>query len=105
MLNAVKTFLAEQHPTITRQIGDAVETLTKAEREDLLEEWARNLVSLFLDDLRRQRDALLAKSDWTQMPDASCDAKAWREYRQALRDLPDVVNDPTKPVQWPEPPK
>ena len=41
--------------------------------------------------LREERNRLLAESDWTQMPDAPLDARtrqAWREYRQALRDLP-----------------
>jgi|YNPBryunderm2012_1023409.scaffolds.fasta_scaffold62590_1 hypothetical protein len=41
--------------------------------------------------LREERNRLLAESDWTQMPDAPLDERtrqAWREYRQALRDLP-----------------
>lgn len=38
---------------------------------------------------RRQRDRLLAESDWTQLSDASPvgGARAWGVYRQALRDL------------------
>ena len=39
--------------------------------------------------LRRKRDQLLAESDWTQMPDVENEFKEkWKEYRQALRDLP-----------------
>jgi len=39
-------------------------------------------------DLRRQRDALLVETDWTQNRDVtlSNDAK-WKTYRQALRDI------------------
>lgn len=37
---------------------------------------------------RAHRNALLAASDWTQMPDAPVDAEAWRKYRQTLRDHP-----------------
>ena len=47
------------------------------------------LVSLNI--LRKQRNALLAESDWTQTADnaLSSDKKTeWETYRQALRDLP-----------------
>jgi len=59
--------------------------------------------------LRRERNAKLAKTDYTQMPDAPLtDAKKaeWATYRQALRDLPsqyttetniDNVVYPTRP--------
>jgi hypothetical protein len=50
--------------------------------------------------LRRRRDALLAQSDWTQVPDAPVDKVAWAEYRQALRNLPQTTADPTN-VDWP----
>lgn len=57
-----------------------------------------------LTDLRRERDRLLAASDYTQMPDAPLTAaqrNAWRSYRQSLRDLP--ATDPTSLV-WPTAP-
>jgi len=54
--------------------------------------------------LRSMRTALLAQSDWTQMPDAPVDQAAWREYRQALRDLPANTPDPRN-INWPEAPK
>ena len=38
--------------------------------------------------MRHHRDRLLAESDWTQLPDATCDRQAWATYRQALRDFP-----------------
>ena len=53
--------------------------------------------------LRTQRNALLAACDWTQLQDAHLSAEkksAWADYRQALRDLPDTVTDPTQ-VDWP----
>lgn len=34
------------------------------------------------------RNAELAATDWTQLPDAPADKAAWATYRQALRDLP-----------------
>lgn len=55
--------------------------------------------------LRSERDALLAASDWVMLPDApltGSQVAAWREYRQALRDLPDTP-DMALPVPPPTP--
>ena len=38
--------------------------------------------------MRLMRNGLLTASDWTQLPDATCDREAWATYRQALRDFP-----------------
>lgn len=54
--------------------------------------------------VRSRRAALLAESDWTQLPDVPLATKtAWAEYRQALRDVtqqPDPRN-----IIWPTPPQ
>ena len=47
--------------------------------------------------LRDERNILLAQSDWTQLPDAhntliNGTGDMWKDYRQALRDLPSVSN-------------
>lgn len=51
---------------------------------------------------RRQRDRLLAASDWTQLPDSPLfteDRMAWANYRKALRDLDMTGTDwPAQPV-------
>ena len=42
-------------------------------------------------NVRAERDALLAGSDWTQLPDAPLSAEekaAWTKYREDLRNLP-----------------
>jgi hypothetical protein len=55
------------------------------------------------EQIRAERDALLATSDWTQVADAPVDQAAWAVYRQALRDVtaqagfPDAVVWPVKP--------
>lgn len=52
--------------------------------------------------VRAERNAKLAASDWTQLPDAPVDAGAWAEYRQELRDVtsqPDPFN-----ITWPTEP-
>jgi len=59
-----------------------------------------------LNQLRIQRDKLIAQTDWTQVPDSpldTADKSAWQNYRQALRDITqtytslDDVVWPTKP--------
>lgn len=57
-----------------------------------------------LADLRVERNARLAASDWTQAPDApTANVAAWKVYRQALRDLPQRTVYPNAP-QWPTAP-
>lgn len=63
--------------------------------------------------LRNIRNTLLSDSDWTQLPDSPLSIEKqqeWQDYRQALRDLPDNIEDP-KPLvldlnhpSWPTPP-
>ena len=59
-----------------------------------------------LNQIRNERDALLAASDWTQLPDLALTPEelgAWRTYRQKLRDMTENIIDfnaivwPTKP--------
>lgn len=56
------------------------------------------------EEVRTQRDALLADSDWTQVSDAPVNHQAWAEYRQALRDLPQQAGFPTE-ITWPVKPE
>jgi hypothetical protein len=56
--------------------------------------------------MRNQRNALLSACDWTQMADSPCSPQLksnWATYRQALRDLPGSVQDPSQ-IVWPSPP-
>lgn len=55
------------------------------------------------EQIKLWRNARLAQTDWTQLPDAPVDKAAWATYRQALRDLPaqggtaDAAVFPTQP--------
>lgn len=41
------------------------------------------------DKVRKQRDLLIAETDWTQGRDfTAAFSNKWKPYRQALRDLP-----------------
>lgn len=52
------------------------------------------------DDVRQDRNALLAASDWAMAADATTDKAAWATYRQALRDVPQQAGFPSS-VVWP----
>ena len=59
-------------------------------------------------DLRLKRNALIAETDWTQLPDAALTAEQrneWATYRQALRDIFQHQPDATpETVVWPTSP-
>lgn len=50
--------------------------------------------------IRQQRDRLLAECDWRSLPDAPGDSDAWLDYRQKLRDLTEQAGFPEK-CDWP----
>lgn len=65
-----------------------------------------------LEAIRRRRNRALKTTDWTQAPDALTAAKRklWADHRQALRDLPGLVEKAVKAgkaaksVPFPKPP-
>lgn len=54
-------------------------------------------------EVRAERNAKLAQSDWTQVADAPVDKAAWATYRQALRDITVQPGFPWN-VTWPDDP-
>jgi len=59
---------------------------------------------LLWDNLRLKRNKALEASDWRALKDVTL-STVWRDYRQALRDLPqdnDTANDAAD--NWPEAP-
>lgn len=62
--------------------------------------WAAGAVTRQAAEVRKERDAKLAATDWRASSDVTLDT-AWRTYRQALRDvpsqLPGAVTWPTEP--------
>ena len=54
-----------------------------------------------LKDLRKERNKRLTDCDWVVTRATSTDTPVpdeWKTYMQALRDLPDVTEDPANPV-------
>jgi hypothetical protein len=65
----------------------------------------------FLGALRQMRDSLLTACDWTQLNDVRSIkgdywASQWSEYRQKLRDIPEIYKNTIdmNDVSWPTPP-
>jgi len=54
-------------------------------------------------EVRAERNAKLAATDWTQIADATVDKTAWAIYRQALRNVPTQAGFPNT-VVWPTQP-
>jgi hypothetical protein len=55
--------------------------------------------------VRAARDQALADSDWTAVKDRTM-SQAWKDYRTALRDLPQDHADANSAVDnWPQPPE
>jgi len=68
--------------------------------------WQAGAFDRAMTELRSRRNQLLAASDWTQVADVALtveDDVAWRDYRQALRNLPAGLRtaDDVTNVNWP----
>ena len=92
MLNGVKV-----------QLTDAEEAIIDAR----VKEWNDDAPNRRMTELRRQRDVLLAETDWMANSDVTM-STAWKTYRQALRDITtqtptdDALSNitfPTKPTE------
>ena len=80
LVNGIEMPLTDEDLALLNQI--------EAEKEDV--QWAT---------VRAERNAKLAQSDWTQLPDAPVDSAAWAAHRQALRDITTQA-DPFD-ITWP----
>ena len=62
-------------------------------------EWNAGANDRAAAEVRKERDAKLAATDWTQVADAPVDQAAWAVYRQALRDIPSQEGFPNT-INW-----
>jgi len=90
--------IAEGTPFLENGVWTQVWNVTQASSEEIAQRNASQA-----SNIRKQRDAKLAKCDWTQVADASVDKAAWATYRQALRDLPKETGFPWT-MTWPTDP-
>ena len=105
MVERIAARLSHENPEIFSYVNNTRKIVDGQARNRLLSEWAAAALVSGFQTIRLERNMLLAASDWTQASDAPVDAKAWAKYRQALRDLPETIKDPTAEIKWPDPPK
>lgn len=86
--------------------------INKPPKEEFENNFATFINSKPLRILRAERNRLLQETDWTQFRDVQLENDtAWREYRQALRDMPATQvplldeNGTLYNVTWPEKPE
>jgi hypothetical protein len=88
-------------------VGDTADrVLTQSEKEAIAAEWndyeTNTKPAIQLSDLRAERDAKLAETDWWASSDLTMTAEQ-TAYRQALRDITDTYSD-LDTVVWPTKP-
>ena len=68
--------------------------------------WADGAPARRMEELRRQRDQLLAETDWMGNSDVTMSAD-WKTYRQALRDITKQTpaDDILSNITWPTKPE
>lgn len=67
-------------------------------------EWNAGADDRAAAEVRKERDAKLAATDWTQVADAPVDKTTWATYRQSLRNVPSQSGFPNE-VTWPTEPE
>jgi len=62
-------------------------------------------VEMTWEEIRAMRNQELDATDWRAVKDRTM-SQAWKDYRQALRDLPQVHPDANSAADnWPQPPE
>jgi len=96
--------MANGNKTVDNQLVEMTDAEQK-EYDDRNTTWTNAAPARRMVELRRQRDALLAETDYMALGDVTL-SDAWKTYRQALRDITDTtpsddalsnITFPTKP--------
>ena len=99
LMDAVQALRPGAECNIRGDVYSGIEWLDKAQGIPTEEEVNAKLSELQAEEpfklLREQRNKLIAETDWTQLKDIDLDIireRNWKNYRQALRDLPAKSN-------------
>ena len=84
-------------------IWEAHNTSDKPSLVELEETWENLKNNVIWEFTRNKRNKLLQESDYTQLQDFDKDKEAWKTYRTALRNIPQVFGNPES-VVWPTKP-
>lgn len=91
--------MARHHATVEGNIPFTAEE--EAEWDAMEAAYAASLDTRKAADIREERNAKLAATDWTQASDVPQSVKdSYAPYRQALRDLPTQSGFPNQ-IVWP----
>ena len=94
--------MARHHATPEGNIPFTAEE--EAEWDAMQAQWIASADTRKAVDVREERNAKLAATDWTQASDVPQSVKdSYAPYRQALRDVPTQSGFPNQ-VVWPESP-
>ena len=97
--------MTRYHNIANQRVAFTAEEETARDAEELA--WTNDAPNRRMAELRRQRDALLAETDWMGNSDVTM-SDAWTTYRQALRDITSQtpsddrlsnITFPTKPTE------
>ena len=98
-MDAVQALRPGAECNIRGDVYSGIEWLDKAQGIPTEEEVNAKLSELQAEEpfklLREERNRLIAETDWTQLKDIDLDIireRNWKNYRQALRDLPAKSN-------------
>jgi hypothetical protein len=87
---------------------DEKNSLPKPTLEELTGKWNEYVAAQPLKELRTKRNTLLEQTDryaTLDYPHSNLEVQqTWFDYRQALRDLPSLAEDPANPI-WPVAPQ
>ena len=61
------------------------------------------VIAFTAEEIRKERNAKLAETDWTQVADAPVNQEDWAAYRALLRSIPEQEGFPNE-VTWPTEP-
>lgn len=93
-LEKLKSELEKKLKQIDKQLKVLKETVFYA---DFIEE-----IPSTWEEVRKKRDMLLQKSDWTMITGATVPQREWSLYRQILRDIPQTYKGlEPEAINWP----
>ena len=99
IVSALEALKPKAQWTLAGDSYDNLEWLDKIQTKPTEEEVNAKIVELEAAEpfklLREERNKLIAETDWTQLKDIDLDIireRNWKNYRQALRDLPAKSN-------------
>ena len=89
--------MANKNTMVDGQLREMTDA-EQAEYDDRNTAWTNAAPARRMVDLRRQRDILLAETDYMALGDVTL-SDAWKTYRQALRDLTSQTPSPNYQIR------